>query len=355
MQHDIELPMLAGIAACIRWVEELAALLSGPILTAGLAIALIDLLTDGKLLATTPALLFAWAASQTVGLDAQLVGSSAKLGRAIRQRAPWAILGYVLLVCALGYVAYLASDVFATQQAEGITTAQALARLGMDGATWIIQRSALAVVLVVLSGLLRYVAPAPAQISLADERDRLARELELEPLRQRLRAQQVGGWRAVAQTALQGAGMAQSTQTAIDAPAPFEASQQPPTATQGGAQAVIQAMPDRSDVPTRPPTGPGSPASKPSRQTRTAAANVTPMRSPRAPAPRRDRKTAARANARSGKRGSAEARVRTLLEAEPGIAFDELVRRAKVSESTASKWSAVVAAERTAAATQLAQ
>ena len=87
----------------------------------------------------------------------------------------------------LAYVGFLASNVFATQQSQGLTTAEALARLGMDGTSWIVQRSALAVALVVLSGLLRYRLPA-AEASAADERERLARELELEPLRAQLRA-----------------------------------------------------------------------------------------------------------------------------------------------------------------------
>src|SRR5690242_8606185 len=90
--HDSELFMLAGLGAIIRWLEELASLLSGPVLTFGLGIALIDLLTDGRLLARMPALLFAWAASQAVGLDAQLVGSAAKLATAFRRHAWWAAI-----------------------------------------------------------------------------------------------------------------------------------------------------------------------------------------------------------------------------------------------------------------------
>jgi hypothetical protein len=339
--NEQELPLLAGIGALIRWCEELASLLAGPVLTLGLGIALVDLFTDGKLLATTPALLFAWAVSQTVGLDAQLVGSAAKLGAAIRRRAGWSILGYALLVCALGYVAFQASNVFATQQAEGITTAAALARLGMDSATWIIERSALAVVLVVLSGLLRYVAPAKVTASLADERAALERQLELEPLRQRLRAQQVGGWRSVAVTALQGAGVAQSAQTLDNASTPFEASQRLPTAAPAPILAAQQTTPDASDGPDTPPDGPGSghPASKPASR-KASAANVTPLRRARP-----DRRTAARANARSGKRGRAEQRIRAALAQEPDITPERLATRAGVSSSTVSKWLAVIEAE----------
>ena len=348
---DTELPMLAGIGVFIRWCEELASLLAGPVLTVGLGIALVDLFTDGRLLANTPALLFAWAVSQTVGLDAQLVGSAAKLGAAIRRRAGWPIIGYTLLVIALGYVAFQASNVFATQQAEGITTAQALARLGMDSATWIIERSALAVLLVILSGLLRYVAPTKIAASTEDERVTLERELELEPLRQRLRAQQVGGWRNVAVTALQGAGGAQSAQTLNNASIAFEASHGHSTATPEPNLAAQPAASDPSILaespekpPDEPPTGPGSPAvaSKP------RAVNVTPLRRGMGRAPRRDKRTASRANARSGRRGKAEQRIRTALAQEPGITPERLATLAGVSSSTVSKWLAVIEAEQRA-------
>jgi hypothetical protein len=59
LARNRELPFLAGIAGLLRWLEELANIVSGPLLTAGLAIALIDLLTDGALLTTQPWLLYA--------------------------------------------------------------------------------------------------------------------------------------------------------------------------------------------------------------------------------------------------------------------------------------------------------
>lgn len=362
---DNELPMLAGLSAIIRWIEELASLIAGPVLTVGLGIALIDLLTDGRLLTSIPALLFAWAASQAIGLDAQLVGSAAKLAASWRRRSWGAMLGFAILVLALGAVAYQASAVFATQQADGITTAQALARLGMDAATWLLERSALAVLLVILSGLLRYVAPAKVATSTADERAQLERQLELEPLRQRLRAAQVGGWRSVAETALrgqQGVGMAQSGQTLDNASTPFEATGEPPTARQEARQTAPAAKADPLDLPTggdEPPTGPGSPSfasKRPPERATAATDNVTPLvRRGLGKPPRQTRRQANRANARSGRRGGAEARVRAILAREPGITFDELTKAAKVSPSTASKWQAVWLAEQGASRDALAQ
>jgi hypothetical protein len=167
-QPHHNLPILGGIAGFLHWLESLAVIASGPLLTLGLGVALVDLLTDGKLLATTPWLLMAWAISQAVGIDAQLVGSSFQLAHSLRSRRFLAAVGYGLLVIALGYVGFIAAQIFSVQQADGITTAQALGALGLDSTSWIVQRSGLSVVLVVLSGLLRYVQPAKVEASLED-------------------------------------------------------------------------------------------------------------------------------------------------------------------------------------------
>jgi hypothetical protein len=201
-----ELPMLAGIGAVVTWFEDLLNILSGPVITAGLVIALVALLTDGDLLVKVPAMLYIWSVSMALGLDAQFVGSAAKMARAARQRKWLAVFGYGVLCAALGYVGYIASNVFATQEAEGITTAQALSHLGMDGSTWILQRSLLAVILVFLSGYLRYVAPAKqaksVALSAAEEAERLRAEIELAPLRAQARAAQIRGMRGAVLTAV---------------------------------------------------------------------------------------------------------------------------------------------------------
>ena len=108
-----ELPLLAGLATCLRWLEELVALVSGPLLVAGLGISLVDLLTDGKLLATRPLLLYAWAISQTIGVDAQLVGAFAKARQALRARRYGELAGLLVLGCALAWVGFLAALIFA--------------------------------------------------------------------------------------------------------------------------------------------------------------------------------------------------------------------------------------------------
>jgi hypothetical protein len=74
MTHH-EMPVLGGIAALLRWLEDLVSLIACPALTIGLGIALTDLFTGGDLLHAVPPLLFVWALSQAVGVDAQLIGA----------------------------------------------------------------------------------------------------------------------------------------------------------------------------------------------------------------------------------------------------------------------------------------
>src|SRR5258708_31490504 len=94
MNNGRELPVLSAVAGFLRWCEELLIIVSGPLLTVGLGIALVDLLTGGALLAAQPGLLYAWAISQAAGVDAQLVASAAKLAAAFHARRALLAAGY---------------------------------------------------------------------------------------------------------------------------------------------------------------------------------------------------------------------------------------------------------------------
>jgi hypothetical protein len=232
--HAPALPLLGAIAGVIRWIEELVSLLSGPLLSVGLAIALIDLLTGGGLLRSFPELLYAWGVCQAVGIDAQLVATWDRCRLALRAGHWWTAIGLVVLGVALGYVGFLSAEAFGLQQAFGLSESDALARLGIDAASWQLQRAILAVFLVALSGFTRYHAPPKAKQSLEDERAALAREIELEPLRQRLRAQKAVGGAALVRQALSAA-----------------AGREPAGVPVVNAQGHSGRLPD--------PTGPGSP------------------------------------------------------------------------------------------------
>jgi hypothetical protein len=188
-----ELPVLGGIALVLRWLEELIVLVSGPMLTAGLGIGLVALLSDGALLVSAPWLLYAWAISQTVGVDGQLVGAWFRVSVAIARRRYGAAVAFALLGLLMAYVAYVAALVFATQQAYHITTAQALSRLGMDATSWLWQRAAISVLLVCLSGYLRYRAPRNDTRSLEEKKRALQEQMELDALKAQQRAQKVAG------------------------------------------------------------------------------------------------------------------------------------------------------------------
>ncbi|HZC05161.1 MAG TPA: hypothetical protein VE338_05940 [Ktedonobacterales bacterium] len=357
METENELPMLAGIAGFIHWWEELLNIVNGPVLLFGAGIALVDLLTDGQLTATATALLFAWAISQALGIDTQLLGCFSRA----RHASGWPRVGWLALGVVLGYAAWQAGDVYALQQSEHIGEAAALAQLGMPSQLWLGWRAFLAVGLVALSGWTRYRRPAKVTSSLEVELAQLQRELMLEPLRLRLRAQQVGGIRTLAQTALRSAGVTSSAQTGIGISAHFEASHEAPTTppqAQQTAAATIEAEAASSsnvaETPDKPPTGPGSPAVVSKR----TAGNVTPLRrSVRGlgKRPRTDRRTANRANARSGRRGTVEQRIRAALAANPTMSHVELVRLTGVSDSSASKYLRLIEAERAAEQRQAAQ
>jgi hypothetical protein len=203
-----ELPLLAGIAAFLRWLEELVVLASGPLLMVGLGIGLVALLSDGALLVRAPWLVYAWAISQTVGVDGQLVGAWYRVSVAVGRRRASAAIAYMvlgLLLAYVAYVAYVAALVFATQQAYHLTTALALARLGMNTTSWLWQRSGVPVLLVCLSGYLRYRAPRKPTKSLEERKQRLRERLELDALKAELRAQQAQSAISVLRGALQAA------------------------------------------------------------------------------------------------------------------------------------------------------
>jgi hypothetical protein len=204
MEHEQDLPLLGGIALALRWVEELIVLVSGPMLTAGLGIGLVALLSDGALLVSAPWLLYAWAISQTVGVDGQLVGAWYRVSVAVARKRYGAAAAFVLLGLLLAYVAYVAALVFATQQAYHNTTAQALSRLGMDATSWLWQRAGVSVLLVCLSGYLRYRAPRHDERSLEERKRAIQEQMELEALKAQQRAQRVAGAVGLVRDAAQG-------------------------------------------------------------------------------------------------------------------------------------------------------
>jgi hypothetical protein len=205
-EQEHELPMLAGIAGFFHWLEEFLVILSGPFLTFGLGIGLVDLLSDGALFVNAPALLYVWAIAQTVGVDGQMVGTWARVGRAWRKKAWGAVIGFSILGLLLAYVGFVAALVFAYQQSYHLTTAGALAKLGFDSVTWLWQRTAVSVGLVCLSGLLRYQKPRPAVVDVEGEIQRIENARRIQAAKAAAQGDRLRGLVGMARGAAQAAG-----------------------------------------------------------------------------------------------------------------------------------------------------
>src|SRR5215472_636857 len=123
---------------------------------------------------------------------------------AVSRKRYGAAVAFVLLGVLLAYVAYVAALVFATQQAYHNTTAQALSRLGMDATSWLWQRAGVSVLLVCLSGYLRYRAPRRDERSLAERKRAIQDQTELDALKAQQRAQRVAGAVGLVRGAAQG-------------------------------------------------------------------------------------------------------------------------------------------------------
>jgi len=161
----------------------------------------------------------------------------------------------------------------------------------VDATLYQYQRAFLAVALVALSALNRY---HPPQVSLADERAELHRELELTPLRQRLTEMKATGAVNVARAV---------------------------------GNAAVGTHPVKRSTPTPPrfPTGGGSPSASPGSDGKPMNYSTPEL-------------LRLRPDARKVPALSARERVFRLLAKNPGLSKREIARLAKVSETTASKW-----------------
>lgn len=186
MNHDM--PMLGGIAAALRWLEELTILISGPFLAVGMVISIVDLMTGGHLMQDTPLLLFTWAVTQAIGIEGQLTGSAFGVRRNLALKKYLQAFGFAILTAALGYVAFLAAQAVTLHESAGYNVNTALNLIGIDSVSWAWQRAGIAVVLVVLSGFMRFV---PQKATLEDKKAQLLEALELNPLKTQLDAQNI--------------------------------------------------------------------------------------------------------------------------------------------------------------------
>lgn len=185
MQNDKPPFLIGHIAALLRWFELLLFTISAPVLMAATAIAAIDILTGGALLANNPGMLFAFGVALAIGIDVLLPAACERVREAWEHKRWGTLLLWATIALWTGYVIFTALQVFSIEQAQHVSEQQALLMIGISPEQFHFNRDLLTVVLLGLSGFAR-VHQRP--IGRKEERDQLEKELELEPLRQRLEA-----------------------------------------------------------------------------------------------------------------------------------------------------------------------
>src|SRR5579875_2637880 len=198
------MPGLGFVSGVLRWIEELLTIVNGPLLMFGGGIALVDLLTDGALVSSDRTLLYAWAVSQAVGVDTQLLGCFSRARESAHAKRWGAVFGWVVLGGVLAVFAGQSMYVFAIQQSEHLSEAQALARLHLDPLWWYGERAALAVGLIALSGWTRY--RKPVLVDVAARMAAIEQQRQVEAAEAELRAQRLRLMRRLVSETLRGDG-----------------------------------------------------------------------------------------------------------------------------------------------------
>lgn len=236
--------LIGGIADLLRWCELLIFTVSAPVLSLATVIAVVDLLTGGKLLSSQPNLVFAFGVALAIGIDSQLPAACERVRDAweAEPHRRWlTLLLWALIAAWTGLVIFTALRAFSIEQAQHVGESAALSMIGIDPGLFAAQRDLLAVVLLGLSGFARVKA---RRVSRDEERAELERELELTPMRQRLQQMQaagVGGLvRAVGGAFHDGATPAASEPAATAATAQDDERPEPEPPTPGGDKTTRQ-------------------------------------------------------------------------------------------------------------------
>lgn len=198
--EDIKLIAIPQLVGFLRWIEELVVALSGYGVMVALGIGVIDLLS-GANLSDVAAIPYIYAVSMAVGITGQLIALAARSGKSFN-RGQWGRgLAYSVLVAGLAAIEYESGIIFGYHQAFGTSVLSSLAAQGISQSQFIQGRVAVAVVLAVLSGYLRY-SPQRRK-SLAQLRADDEYKAGLAELDARRRARAIGGLGATLRAGLQ--------------------------------------------------------------------------------------------------------------------------------------------------------
>ena len=192
---------LGLLAAILSWFEEFLNTINGLALMIGAGIAVTDLLTDGQLSRLSDAFVYAWAVSQALGIEVQLLSAFARARQAQRTGATGAMIGWLFLGVILLLVTFLAGYVYSLVRTEHISTDLALAQLGISTFAFLGVRALLAAGLVALSGWTSYVSTPTVPRSADEEVAAIERQAKVAAAKAQYRRQQAANVVGIAKAA----------------------------------------------------------------------------------------------------------------------------------------------------------
>jgi hypothetical protein len=192
-EDNSELPGIKGLSIFFQWVEEIISALSGYILSAALALLSVDTFSNGWLSNNGINVDLFFAFGLTIGITGQLVGMSYRFGRAFRHKKGWEGFFFGVMTAALGYVEYLTATAGAYKSAFNTPIEKSLMDLGINPKDFIDLRLGVAVVLVVLSGVLRPVRTKKQSISAEEQIRQINERAQIDEAKRKANQQRLKG------------------------------------------------------------------------------------------------------------------------------------------------------------------
>lgn len=162
LRLDGDYPGLNGLSWAIGFLEQLLAIMSEPLLIGCAALAVVDFVTGGKLLAL-PFLMYTWAGSLAIAVTACFIVTWRRAIRAFTLNYYGVAIGLAFLGLALGIVDWAAIDVQSLQQTLSIPFTSALAALNLNIVLITHLRSAVAISMAVVVAVSNNTAVTTAQ------------------------------------------------------------------------------------------------------------------------------------------------------------------------------------------------
>jgi hypothetical protein len=162
MSLDGSYPGLNMLSWSIGYLEQFLAIISEPLLIVCAAIAVIDFMTGGRILAL-PLLMYTWAASLAIAVTASFIVTWRRAIRAFTLNYYGVSISLALLGSMLGVVDWAAIDVQSLQQTLGVPFVEALAQLNLNIIVITHIRSAVAIAMAVVVAVSNHNAVTTAQ------------------------------------------------------------------------------------------------------------------------------------------------------------------------------------------------